>query len=287
MIEGQPSATAFRAAVRRAAHQLLDKPRIFEDPLALTIVGGDRGSSVARDEISRADSAGGAALRSFLAARSRFAEDRLAAAVAGGVRHVVVLGAGLDTFAYRNPFAEQGVVVYEVDHPATQAWKRQRLQQTHIPVPDTMRFVPVDFSVDRLDAALVAAGLDPAAPAFFSWLGVVPYLSEIAILTTLGIIAARKGDAELVLDYAEPPDRVGVLQRLAFLTLAGRTAQLGEPFVSYFLPEDIERHLTALGFEVTANLSGPDLGRLYVAGPSPLDEAAVGHVLHARHPAVA
>ncbi|HWJ73345.1 MAG TPA: SAM-dependent methyltransferase [Kaistia sp.] len=287
MIEGKPSATAFRAAMRRAAHQLLDKPLIFEDPLALTIVGGDRGSSVARDEISRADSSGGAALRTFLAARSRFAEDKLAAAVAVGVRRVVVLGAGLDTFAYRNPFADKGVVVYEVDHPATQAWKRQRLEQTLIPVPETTRFVPVDFSVDRLDGKLETAGLEPDAPVFFSWLGVVPYLSEIAILTTLGIIAARKGGAELVLDYAEPPDRVGVLQRLAFLTLAGRTAQLGEPFVSYFRPDEMERHLAALGFEVTGNLSGPDLGRLYVTGPSPLDEAEVGHVLHARHPATA
>ncbi len=287
MIEGKPSATALRVAVRRAAHQLLDKPLIFEDPLALTIVGGDRGSAVARDEISRADSAGGAALRAFIAARSRFAEDRIADAVAAGCRHVVVLGAGLDTFAYRNRFATEGVVVYEVDHPATQAWKRQRLQQTRIAIPDSVRFVPVDFSRDKLDEKLAEAGLDGAVPVFFSWLGVVPYLTEAAIFATLGIIAARAGGAEVVFDYAEPPDRVGVLQRLAFLTLAGRTAQLGEPFVSYFRPEEIAKRLAALGFTVAASLSGPDLGRLYAGGPSPLDEAEVGHVLHARYAVVA
>ncbi len=287
MIEGKPSATALRVAVRRAAHQLLDKPLIFADPLALTIVGGDRGSPVARDEISRADSAGGAALRAFIAARSRFAEDRIADAVAAGIRHVVVLGAGLDTFAYRNPFASEGVVVYEVDHPATQAWKRQRLQQTRIAIPESLHFVPVDFARDRLDQRLTEAGLDPAVPVFFSWLGVVPYLTESAILATLGIIAARSGGAELVFDYAEPPDRVGMLQRLAFLTLAGRTAMLGEPFVSYFRPEEIAARLAGLGFGVAANHSGPDLGKLYADGPSPLDEAEVGHVLHARHPAIA
>ncbi len=287
MIEGKPSATALRVAVRRAAHQLLDKPLIFADPLALTIVGGDRGSAVARDEISRADSTGGAALRAFIAARSRFAEDRLAEAVAAGCRHVVVLGAGLDTFAYRNRFAAEGVVVYEVDHPATQAWKRQRLQQTRIAIPDSVRFVPVDFARDKLDEKLAEAGLDPAVPVFFSWLGVVPYLTEAAIAQTLAIIAARAGGAEVVFDYAEPPDRVGVLQRLAFLTLAGRTAQLGEPFVSYFRPEEIAKRLTALGFSVAASLSGPDLGRLYAGGPSPLDEAEVGHVLHARYAVVA
>ncbi|MCX5481498.1 SAM-dependent methyltransferase [Kaistia geumhonensis] len=287
MIEGKPSATAYRAAVRRAAHQLLDKPVIFDDPLALTIVGGDRGSAVARDEISRADSAGGAALRAFIAARARFAEDRIAAAVDSGVRHVVVLGAGLDTFAYRNPFADRGVLVYEVDHPATQAWKRQRLQQTQIAVPPSVRYVAVDFSTDRLDEKLAAAGLDTAAPAFFTWLGVVPYLDDAAIASTLGVIAARRGGAELVFDYAEPPDRVGMLQRLAFLTLAGRAAALGEPIVSYFRPDEIEKKLAAFGFSVAANLAGPDLGRLYAGGASALDNAAVGHVLHAVHPSFA
>jgi len=281
MIEGQPSATAFRVAMRRAAHQLLDKPLIFEDPLALTIVGGDRGSVLARDELSRADSPGGETIRAFLAARSRFAEDRLAAAVARGVRHVVVLGAGLDTFAYRNPFADRGVVVYEVDHPATQAWKRDRLAATGIPVPEGVRFVPVDFSVDKLDERLLAAGLDPAAPVFFSWLGVAPYLTEAAIFSTLGIIAARPGGSEVVFDYAEIPDKLTLLQRLAFTTLSGRTASLGEPFVTFFKPDDLAGRLAGLGFASIEDRTGPELGQLYLGGASALDRAAVGHVVAA------
>lgn len=281
MIEGQPSATAFRVAMRRAAHQLLDKPLIFEDPLALVIVGGDRGSVLARDELSRADSPGGEAIRAFLAARSRFAEDRLAAAVARGVRHVVVLGAGLETFAYRNPYADQDVVVFEVDHPATQAWKRERLAATGITVPETVTYVPIDISTDRLDEKLVEAGLDPNVPAFFSWLGVAPYLSEEAITSTLGIIAARPGGSEVVFDYAESPEKLTLLQRLAFTTLAGRTASLGEPFVTFFRPDDLAGRLAALGFSSIEDRSGPDLGQLYLGGPSALDRAAIGHVVAA------
>lgn len=281
MIEGQPSATAFRVAMRRAAHQLLDTPLIFEDPLALTIVGGDRGSVLARDELSRADSPGGEAIRAFLAARSRFAEDRLAAAVARGIRHVVVLGAGLETFAYRNPFADQGVVVFEVDHPATQAWKRERLAATGITVPETVTYVPIDFGKERLDEKLLEAGLDPAVPVFFSWLGVAPYLTEAAILSTLGIIAARQGGGEVVFDYAESPEKLTLLQRLAFTTLAGRTASLGEPFVTFFRPDELAGRLAALGFTSIEDRSGPDLGQIYLGGPSALDRAAIGHVVAA------
>lgn len=281
MIEGQPSATAFRVAMRRAAHQLLDKPLIFEDPLALTIVGGDRGSVLARDELSRADSPGGEAIRAFLAARSRFSEDRLAAAVARGVRHVVVLGAGLETFAYRNPYADKGVVVFEVDHPATQAWKRERLAATGIAVPESVTFVPINFSTERLDDKLLAAGLDPTVPVFFSWLGVVPYLTEEAILSTLRIIAQRAGGSEVVFDYAETPEKLGLLQRLAFTTLAGRTASVGEPFVTFFKPEDLASRLSELGFTSIEDKTGPDLGQIYLGGPSALDRAAIGHVVAA------
>lgn len=282
LIEGKPSATAFRTACRRAAHQLLDRPLIFEDPLALAIIGGDRGSVIARDELSRADSPGGTALRLFLAARSRYAEDRLALAVGRGVRAAVVLGAGLDTLAYRNPFAGERLAVFEVDHPATQAWKKAQLAAAGIAVPANLTFVPVDFSVDRLDQKLAEAGLDPAAPVFFSWLGVVPYLTQQAIASTLAIIAARPGASEVVFDYAEPPGALGRLQRLAFEKLAGRVAQLGEPFVTYFTPDDIARRLGELGFTAVETLSGPELGARYLAAPSALDRAAVGHVVAAR-----
>src|SRR5215813_4406034 len=124
MHDARPSSTAKRVAIRRAAHQLMDRPKVFDDPLALAIIGQAEAAELRRnagkdeDRILRA-------LRAMMSVRSRYAEDQLATAVAHGVQQYVVLGAGLDTFAYRNPFRAQGLHVFEVDHPATQAWKQE------------------------------------------------------------------------------------------------------------------------------------------------------------------
>ena len=141
--------------------------------------------------------------RLFIAARSRFSEDALAASVAGGVRQVVILGAGLDTFSLRNPHGDQGVRVFEVDHPATQEWKRERLQQAGLAVPASLTFAPIDFERESLADGLKAVGFQADRPAFFQWLGVVPYLTRAAVSATLDFIAGVPG-SEVVFDYAEP-----------------------------------------------------------------------------------
>src|SRR5262249_7007813 len=141
MLEDQPSRTAYRVALRRAAHQLWDNPRVFDDPIAMKIIPADASAELSGSRPS--DSAPARFLRAFMVARSRFAEDHLAEAVARGVKQYVVLGAGLDTFAYRNPFPD--LRVFEVDFPATQAWKRQLLQAGAISIPPTLTFAPVDF----------------------------------------------------------------------------------------------------------------------------------------------
>ena len=171
MRENEPSRTALAVAAYRAAHQTADGAGIFADPLARIMLGPDADAVMARFEA--ADPAR-RRMRLFVAARSRFAEDRLALAVARGVRQAVVLGAGLDTFALRNPHREQGLRVIEIDHPATQAWKRKRLAQAGIGVPAEVTFAPVDLEREDLAAALVAAGFEMERPAFFHWLGVVP-----------------------------------------------------------------------------------------------------------------
>ena len=142
MLTGQPSRTAHRVAVRRAAHQIWDHPRVFEDPVALRIIGPDEAAAIspAKPEETTFERH----LRAFVVVRSRYAEEQLAEAVARGVRQYVVLGAGLDTFAYRNPFPD--LKVFEVDHPATQAWKRRLLEAVAIPVPASLTFVAVDFA---------------------------------------------------------------------------------------------------------------------------------------------
>jgi methyltransferase (TIGR00027 family) len=147
-------------AERRAAHQLLDQPLVFEDPLAVRIIGARAEANLPEQPKNFV----AARFRAFMAARSRFAEDELRDAVARGVRQYVILGAGLDTFAYRNPYPE--LRVFEVDHPSTQAWKRKRLAQVGIPVPSTMTFAPVDFTRETFDDALANAGFDEGARPF-------------------------------------------------------------------------------------------------------------------------
>src|SRR3954453_4097871 len=148
MQSGQPSRTALGAAGLRAAHQVLDHAAIFTDPLALRILGPD-GDAMVRDA---ANDASRQRLRWFIAVRSRFAEDALALAQQRGVRQLVILGAGLDTYAYRTPPSD--LRIFEVDHPATQAWKRERLAQAGIAVPPALSFVPVDFERQTLSDSL-------------------------------------------------------------------------------------------------------------------------------------
>ena len=150
MNEGRPSRTAQRVAVRRASHQLLDRPLVFEDPFAMTIIGPDAAAATAAKGDHRVSSA----FRAFMAVRSRYSEDELANAVARGVRQYVVLGAGLDTFAWRNPF--DGLRVFEVDFPATQHWKRQRLANVGMGEPESLTFAPVDFESQTLADGLIA-----------------------------------------------------------------------------------------------------------------------------------
>src|SRR5580658_9782865 len=187
MDQALPSKTALSVALRRAAHQLHDSPVVFADPIAVPILGSTYAEELRRTPL-RLDRPFSIALRAFIVARSRCAEDHLFRFVGAGVRQYVLLGAGLDTFAYRNPFPE--LRVFEVDHPATQEWKRHLLGQSGIPIPQSLIFAPVDFERESLRAQLLAAGFDERIPTFFAWLGVVPYLTLDAFRATLGFIAS-------------------------------------------------------------------------------------------------
>src|ERR1017187_7859265 len=201
MQEGEFSKTANRVAIRRAAHQLLDQPKVLDDPLALRIIGSEAAHDLRSNP--KEHHAFSRAFRAFMAARSRFAEDELARAVAHG--------AGLDPFAYRNP--HPSLRVFEVDHPSTQAWKREQLQTAHIPVPQSLTFVPIDFEQQTLESGLAPSGLDKNSPAFFSWLGVTPYLTRKACLTTLSFIAKMRAGSGVVFDFAVDPALLNPVQR--------------------------------------------------------------------------
>jgi methyltransferase (TIGR00027 family) len=265
MKPGRPSATAYRVAMRRAAHQILDRPVVLDDPIALRIVGA-RGVAEIQAHPRRYDSGFGRALRLFLVARSRCAEDALVGAVAAGVRQYVVLGAGLDTFAYRNPHPPERLRVFEVDLPASQAWKRELLARTRIEPPASLTFVPVDFETQALPDELHAAGFRDTEPAFFSWLGVTMYLTREAVLGTLRFVAERAPGSGITFDYMTPPHRLPWLRRLGFHLVARRVAAAGEPWRTWFEPEDVMRELTSLGFARFEDLDGAALDRRYFGG---------------------
>ncbi len=227
MKESVPSRTALRVALRRAAHQLLDTPIVLDDPLAVRIVGDaikEIQANLARHRTRTARH-----FRAFMAVRSRYAEDQLAESVARGVSQYVILGAGLDTSAYRG-IALHGMRVFEVDHPNTQAWKIGCLQAAEIAIPDSVRFVPVDFERQGLAAELQAAGFRADQPTFVSWLGVVPYLTREAAAHTFGFIGKLPRDSGVVFDYSVPRSSLGLLERLALDALARRVERAGEPF---------------------------------------------------------
>jgi methyltransferase (TIGR00027 family) len=272
-----PSRTAQRVAMRRAAHQLLDNPIVFEDPLAVAIAEGDpEPSADAPLPYSRA-------LRAFLVVRSRYGEDQLARAVARGVRQYVVLGAGLDTFAYRNPFQSSGLHVFEVDHPRTQEWKRARLRDACIPVPSEMTFAAVDFERQSLEDGLLQAGFETQRPAFFSWLGVTPYLSRSAFDATIRFIAGRPSGSGVVFGYAVERSLLNAAQQLALDALAERVARAGEPFQLFFDPTALASDLARAGFTNLEDLGAEEINARYFAGRTDgLRVIGGGHLLSAQ-----
>ncbi len=254
------SRTALRVALRRAAHQIHDSPVVFNDPLAVAILGGTYAEELRRTPL-RPDRPFSIGLRAFLVARSRYAEDNLRQAVESGVHQYVLLGAGLDTFAYRNPYKE--LRVFEVDHPATQQWKRELLQGSHIAIPESVTYAPVDFERQSLPTQLGDAGFNSEAPAFFAWLGVVPYLTLEAFRATLSFIAAQRPGSVPTLDYGQPRAVLPLLERLALDSLASRVEKAGEPFQLFFTPAEIAAELSA--FHSLEDLGAAEINARYFA----------------------
>lgn len=262
---GRPSRSALAVAMLRAAHQLLDGGCVFADPLALAIIGPALAAQV-RDEPARFDTGLARVLRMAMALRSRVAEDELARAVARGVRQYVVLGAGLDTSAYRNGVAD--LRVFELDHPATQAWKRGLLDAAGIAMPAALRLVPVDFERDTLGAALAGAGCRLDQPVFFSWLGVTLYLSDDAIFATLAQVAALPAGSGIVFDYGVADELLEPMARMGMRHIARKYAAEGEPWKSFFDPAELARRLHGLGFSTLADLGAAELLARYPAAHS-------------------
>jgi methyltransferase (TIGR00027 family) len=279
-----PSTTAFQVAMRRAVHQMIDDPIVFHDPLALRMVG------VENDPLHRLDpkwpvrATFELRLRASLVARSRYAEDELHLAVHRGIRQYVVLGAGLDTFAYRNPYTEDVLHVFEVDHPTTQTWKRARLKEAGIPIPRTLTFSPVDFEKETLEEGLRRTGFDTDKNAFFSWLGVTPYITSGAIATTLRFIASLPAGSGIVFDYMISPALLNPAAREALDSLANRVASAGEPFRSFFDPSLLKDSLKEMGFGQIEDVGPEELNTRYFRERT--DELRAGSLAHVMNASV-
>jgi methyltransferase (TIGR00027 family) len=258
-VQSASSQTARTAAAARAAHLIVDQPpAIFSDTLAAALLGNEADEYVGyhRAHGSHVVLAGA---RGQVVCRSRLAEDSLASAIRRGISQYVILGAGLDSFAYRSAFA-RSVRIFEVDHEPTQAWKRRQLAAARITVPENVTFVAADFETWSLAADLIRGGFDPAAPAFVSWLGVTMYLTTEAIGRTFAELAMLAPGSEVVADYMLPAgmrDEAGN----TYVELVGpSTAERGEPWLTFLSPADMSQLLARHGLRPLRHVAQRDIG---------------------------
>jgi methyltransferase (TIGR00027 family) len=248
MSHEEPSQTALTAAAARAAHLIVDSdPRIFADHLAAALLG-DRAEEFIGFHRAHGTHFVLSGARAQATCRSRYTEDHLARCVRRGVTQYVILGAGLDSFAYRSQLAAR-VRVFEVDHPATQRWKRRQLAAAQVAIPGGVTFVPVDFETDSLADRLTRCGLDPARPSLVSWLGVTMYLSQEAIGQTLAVIGGLAPGTEIIADYMLPAglrDADADAYADAIMPVA---AERGEPWRTTLSPSDMSALLKQHGFD--------------------------------------
>jgi len=262
------SQTAEFVAIDRAAHQVLDAPPLFDDPFAILMTHPQFSRAFQADpESKRAQLA--PARRVFLAARSRYTEDRLAQALGQGCTQYVVLGAGFDTYCLRSK--DRSLRIFEIDHPATQATKLARLRNAGAKIGPRTSFHAADFTRQPLKEILLDAGVDPTLRVFVSWLGVAQYLPREVIRAALADIAGFSGQVEIVFDYTLHYLLQNQTQRFIFDTSRRFAAWKDEPFRSMFTPEEIVELCGAAGFSATTTTSLDELHALYCdpAGSSP------------------
>jgi methyltransferase (TIGR00027 family) len=252
-------------AMGRALHREGPPPHVLDDWLAADLAGDD-GRAILAELRTTLSPESLRAFQSWTAARARFVEDLVFRAASGGVRQYMMLGAGIDSFAYRHPELSRLLQIFEVDHPASQLWKQRRLAQLHVPLPDNVTFVPVDFERQSLREALAAAGFSFHQPASVSWIGVTMYLGREAIDAALAAIASCRAGTQLVLSYNPPPEALSDRGRSLLAAISRTAAGFGEPFVSLFRREEIDRLLAQHGFGSVTHSGAAEAARDYFGG---------------------
>lgn len=261
---GEPSGSARWVASLRAVHQLLDEPLVLPDPIALPLLGAAAEAALRNDPFALNDPIS-RGVRAALVARSRFVEDELSRCVETGVRQYVLLGAGLDTFACRNPYADSGLRVFEVDHAGTQRWKQQLLAKAGIGTPTMPTFVPADLERDDLGGTLALAGFRADQPACVGWMGVTMYLTADAVLHTLRTIAGFAAGSCVCFDYRVPAAMLDPVERVIDEVMRAKAAAAGEPWLSAFDPVQLRRQLLDLGYSAPHSAGPEDINARYFA----------------------
>ena len=273
MKKGRHSRTAIMAAVVRALHTSFETPVVFNDPYAAKLAGpvwqilsGIRlcyliGTKIIYNGLDP--------IRRQIVARARYAEDKLESAIVSGIDQYVIIGAGFDSFALRRKdLSKKMLSVFELDHPASQNAKQNRLKQLRYVLPEKHEFVGIDFEKESLSEALAKSSYSRNHPAFFSWLGTVHYLTPQSVLSTLNAIAAcAYPGSELVLDYAGPEGLAGTSQEEWALKLKRFTDRRGEPILSMFTPDQVQKIVSHAGYNLIENLSPSEQATRYFKLP--------------------
>ena len=295
MEEGHPSETALLAAMTRATHLFQDsEPKVLRDDLALQLSGFENETALQHavkallTEVAHHFGMEFAQRlsqysRALMTMRNRYAEDELSNAIEHGVGQYVILGAGLDSFAYRRRDLVEVLRVFEVDHPATQQWKRARLRTLSVPLPTHLTFIPINFEQQTLKEGLQTGGYKADAPVFFSWLGVTYYLTEEAIFETLRSVATAAPGTEIVFEYGLPGSLLDEESRRVWATLQATVAARGEPMLSMFEPTTLAARVKDLGFSQVWDFGPEEANARYFTGRTDgLHAPPYAHLMRAR-----
>ena len=250
------------ACVIRAVHQLLDeKPPILEDPVSPMLIG-DEGVREIREKPEKHKGLPARALRSHIVLRSRHAEDRLLNAVESGVTQFINVGAGYDTFSFRQPRWALGLRIVEIDQTATQRAKLEIIQRAKIPIPKNVEFLPLDLERQELTSAIAATGMSLSIPTFVACLGVLAYLRPETVHRIFASVARLYMGSSFVFAFAS--DHAEASQ--AAPSIATRTASLGEPWLTRFGKGELEAELTGVGFRRVSFLEPAEAAQKYYKG---------------------
>ena len=260
--EKAPGYTATLAAVGRAVHAESESP-LVADHLALGLAG-EAGATLMAQMTSQLPEASRQSFGLAFAIRTRFVEDAIAAAIQEGIGQYVILGAGLDSFAYRRPELSERLKIFEVDRAASQTWKRSRLEAMGIAIPPSVSFVPLDAEKDDLRAGLVKAGFDPSAPAIVSAIALTQYLAQPAIERVLEVVASFVPGSRLVVTYVVPAAELSETAAAGLAWTISQAEERGEPFLRLFRPVEFDELLTRSGFSRVEEVGPTELREMYL-----------------------